>query len=103
MHDDDHGNQGTGTRCRPAWNERLSAKGNVERRAAPDRRITFGNPYSVATKSSAARSARANRAQLSGAQKSAAGNPSTDEVFLGRVGAVIQTRGSELSHEVVIT
>src|ERR1700730_2856743 len=85
MHEHDHGNQSGGTRSRFAWHDRLSAKGNVEGRAAPDRWAAVGSSYSAAKESSKSRSARANRTQLPGAQESSAGNPAPDEIFLGRV------------------
>ena len=98
LHEHDHGNQSSRTRYRSARNDRVSAKGNVEGRAAPDRWIALRNPYSAAKGSSAARSARANCAQLSSAQKPASGNQSSDKIFLGRVdaGTVFAVREASL-------
>src|SRR5437667_80761 len=85
MHEHHDGNQGAGARRRFEWNVCLSAEGNVERRAAPDRGPALRGSHSAPARFATSRSARANRAQLSRAQKSSAGNSSADKIFLGRV------------------
>src|SRR6266487_3491402 len=63
--------------------EELGAERNVERRTAPDRRASVRSSHSVAVEFTAPRGLGANRAQLPRAKKSAAGNQSPDEIFLG--------------------
>src|SRR5947208_7945978 len=64
-------------------NEGLGAERNVERRTAPDHRAAVRSSRSLAAEFAAPRGIGANRAQLPGAQKSAARNQSPDEIFLG--------------------
>src|SRR5213082_1635172 len=85
VHEHNHGNQGAGTGCRSARNDRVSAQGNVQGRTAPDRWIAFGNTYSAAEGSSAARGTGTNGAELPHPQESSPRNPSSDEIFLGGV------------------
>src|SRR5216117_508170 len=61
LHDNNDGNQGTRTRRRSAWDERVSAKGNVEGHAAPDRGASIRSSYPAPARFSTSRSARANR------------------------------------------
>src|SRR4029453_18973029 len=85
VHDNNHGNQGAGTWRRPARNDRVSSKENVQGRAAPDRCASVRSSHSTSARFAASRGAGANGAQLSGSQKPALGNRSADEIFLGRV------------------
>src|SRR2546429_3927781 len=91
-HEHNHGNQGAGTGCRSARNDRVSAQGNVQGRTAPDRWIALGNTYSAAEGSSAARGTGTNGAKLPRSQESSHGNPSSDEILLGRVTWRARTR-----------
>src|SRR4029077_4924689 len=63
--------------------DRISAKGDVEGCAAPDRWIAVRSSHSSRARSSAPGSARATGAQLSCAQEPASGNSSSDKIFLG--------------------
>ena len=53
--------------------------------AAPDRGPAIRDSHPAPARFAASRSARANRAQLPGAQKPSAGNSSPDKIFLGRI------------------
>ena len=61
------------------------SKGNVEGRAAPDRRVAVRSSHPAAGEDAAARLARECRAQLSRAQKPSARDRAPDKIFLGRV------------------
>ena len=58
---------------------------DVDLRGMPDRWIAFGNTYSAAEGSSAARGTGTNGAELPRPQESSPRNPSSDEIFLGGV------------------
>src|SRR5438270_2959810 len=84
MHEYDHGDKGRRFRARFAWHDRVRAKRNVERRAASNRRPTIRSTYPAAEGFPAPPGAGTDGAELSGSQKSSAGDQPADEILLGK-------------------